>query len=74
MSKCILCGRELTTADYYLVCGECNQKNLQPAIPMQGWVCPRCGKVHSPYSMECNCTPPMRVWTGSSTELNESEK
>ena len=27
---------------------------------MEGWICPRCGKVHAPYVQECNCRPPVR--------------
>ena len=27
-------------------------------ITMYGWTCPRCMKVHSPYSAQCDCPPP----------------
>jgi len=25
------------------------------AVPVQGWVCPRCGVVHSPWVAQCTC-------------------
>jgi len=34
---------------------------------MQGWICPRCGVVHSPFSMQCYCKPPIKVNYGSGT-------
>lgn len=30
---------------------------------LQGWECPRCGKIHSPYSLMCDCPP--RTFTAS---------
>lgn len=38
---------------------------------LYGWICLRCGAVHSPYSTECHCLPPVRIWTGTSAELTE---
>ena len=33
-----------------------NEINPTPAI--YGWICPRCGVVHSPFVMYCDCPPP----------------
>ena len=45
---------------------ECKDEN--PASG-QAWICPRCGKVHSWLSMECDCPP--NVITASTIESNE---
>ena len=37
---------------------------------LYGWICPRCGKVHSPYSTNCDCPPESKVWTGTSTKTD----
>lgn len=37
-------------------------------ITMFGWTCPRCMKVHSPYSAQCDCTAPSYTTT-SSTQI-----
>ncbi len=34
----------------------------------QGWECPRCNKIHSPYSLTCNCPPRYELVSASSTE------
>lgn len=34
---------------------------------LNGWVCPRCGKVHSPFSTNCDCPPQVITFTGATT-------
>lgn len=34
---------------------------------MYGWICPRCGAVHSPFDLRCDCPPPVRTWISSGT-------
>jgi uncharacterized OB-fold protein len=46
--------------------GEPDKLPKQPL--MYGWICPRCGTVHSPFTIQCGCPPPTRTWTGTSTE------
>ena len=66
--KCICCGTELTTGDLGQTCFACKQKNMNNAIgSLTGWICPRCGKVHSPYSIQCDCPPHSVTFTGTST-------
>lgn len=36
------------------ICGSCSRKPK----PMQGWICPRCVTVHSPFVQQCHCLPP----------------
>jgi len=69
--KCIKCGRELTTAGSYIemVCSIC--KTIEQTKPisltgMNGWICPRCGQVWSPFISQCNCPP--NTITSSTTE------
>jgi len=49
------------------------EKRIAERMPpaMYGWICPRCGAVHSPYSTACHCLPPVRTWTGTSTGETE---
>lgn len=34
-----------------------------------GWACPRCGKVHSPYSVVCDCPPPSYTMSGTTMDF-----
>jgi hypothetical protein len=34
-----------------------------------GWICPRCGKVHSWLSMECDCPPKIITYTTDDIDL-----
>ena len=38
-----------------------------PIVTTMGWACPRCGKIHSPYSVTCDCPPPTITTSGSTT-------
>ncbi len=38
---------------------------------LKGWVCPRCGKVHSPFVSEYNCPSPTIIST--TTSVNDAE-
>jgi DNA-directed RNA polymerase subunit RPC12/RpoP len=69
--KCMYCGVELTTGDIGYKCSRCQYQFIQRdnIPPLQGWICPRCGKVHSPFISECDCPPPTRTWTGTGTEV-----
>jgi hypothetical protein len=53
--------------DEEIVLGEPDKLNF---TAMRGWVCPVCGKGNSPYSTQCGCTPPIKVWTGLSTNVD----
>ena len=59
--KCYKCNQELTTGDIGLVCSNCKLKE-QVEYPitfgMYGWICPRCGTCHSPFTPSCGCVPP----------------
>lgn len=32
--------------------------NTADSTGIRGWVCPRCGRVNSPYIKHCDCSPP----------------
>jgi len=64
---CVKCGKPLGTV-YYVVddqpwCSECYlrfEKETTPAYS-QGWICPRCGRVNSPYVNQCPCSIDCRI-------------
>jgi len=62
MSKCSNCGKELTTSDLPDICITCKNRQFEDkpknTFGMYGWICPRCGTVHSPFSSRCDCPPP----------------
>ncbi len=35
---------------------------------MYGWICPRCGTVHSPFVTRCDCPPPTKTCDSINTE------
>lgn len=55
--KCNKCKGLLYTDDLQFtndyMCN-CNKQYYSTAV---GWICPRCGKAHSPYSIMCDCFP-----------------
>ena len=60
MIHCNKCGKLLKdTGDDFIqgICCECKYyfKEKKPMLPpLQGWQCPVCGKVYSPFMTECN--------------------
>jgi len=71
---CIICGKQLSSADINSICSECQRKTIEPKqVPMNqpmyqpvpyqtGWVCPKCGSVYGPMHRECTrCNPPMKL-------------
>ena len=75
--RCASCGAEMqTSADDYMncVCSYCKIKRDNPIPAMQGWICPRCGVVHSPFVTECTCPPPIRTWSGTTTDDKNKSK
>jgi hypothetical protein len=52
LERCHKCGKP--KHGYYIGSEQCNCKD-EP-LP-KGWECPRCGKIHSPYSLSCDCYP-----------------
>jgi len=66
-SYCVKCGKPLGSI-YYTIddqpwCSECYlrfEKETTPAYS-QGWICPRCGRVNSPYVNQCPCSIDCRI-------------
>jgi len=54
MSKCIVCGAELTSADFNGVCSYCRYCRQTSSLMALGWICPKCGKVYSPEITTCD--------------------
>lgn len=60
--RCIKCGNVMQcTGDDYInsLCGICKNKveAEKYSAPLQGWMCPRCGKCWSPFALVCDCPP-----------------
>lgn len=68
--KCIKCGKEVETITLDGMCEDCWSKQLEKEYPsaMYGWICPRCGIVHSPFVQQCGCPPPIKYSNGMNTE------
>ena len=60
---CLKCGRQLSTSK---ICGVCGTRPVSPGVGMQGWECPKCGSVYSPYVMACGVCG-KQITTGNST-------
>ena len=67
--NCEKCGKEMVTTTIDGLCMECWAESYREKTPpaMYGWICPRCGAVHSPFDLRCDCPPPVRTWISSST-------
>lgn len=61
--NCKICNKEITTTEIDVdnLCLECRNKETKPNY-LIGWECPRCRKIHSPYSKECNCQPAIKTY------------
>lgn len=68
--NCKKCGKVITITTIEGLCMECWPESYREKNPptMYGWVCPRCGAVNSPFSLKCDCPPPIRTWTGASSD------
>lgn len=49
-------------------CDKGNNFNGYKEYGGSGWICPRCFKVHSWLSMECDCPPKTITWNTDNTE------
>ena len=39
---------------------------------MEGWICPRCGKVNAPWRAECDCKPKVHMAHTEDTKITRS--
>ena len=68
-SKTVLCtkcggvafGPLRSTGDFYCKCPIEHQSQSN----LTGWECPRCHRIHSPYTTECYCPPTIRISTST---------
>ncbi len=66
---CDKCGRIIDTGKGYtniggwIICGLCQYYDDLPQNKNEGWMCPRCGKIHSYLSLTCDCPIRWRVGT-----------
>jgi hypothetical protein len=59
--------------DYYgdnSLCSNCHGSGIIHKPVLSGWICPRCGVVHNPFVTKCDCPPPIRTGTGTTTDNN----
>ena len=66
-NKCAKCGgiswgRPESTNDFMCLCA------VAPKPTLQGWECPRCHKIHSPFSLTCDCMPDYVIYITDNTK------
>lgn len=82
--KCIRCGNEMTDTDgIRLFCPSCEATfNEQPTMVhnfqhgglMAGWMCPKCGRILSPWTTFCPfCAPETTYVTTTIETINNIE-
>lgn len=67
MNLCAKCGKT-THYDPNIVLSKYCKCTTAPFVPLQGWICPRCGSIHAPFVSRCFCPPPTQNTTGSHVE------
>lgn len=55
--RCSKCGGLIYGVPQYMADQWCNCLPEEPKSNLVGWECPRCHKIHSPFSTECDCVP-----------------
>ena len=49
-------GKSYITVSGWIICGICQyESGTNHTEHKEGWICPRCGKVHSYLSLTCDC-------------------
>jgi DNA-directed RNA polymerase subunit RPC12/RpoP len=59
--RCMRCGRDANSLP------KPGAWYSMPLKPAQGWECPRCRKVHSPFVFQCDCGPAYNITTDGVT-------
>jgi uncharacterized OB-fold protein len=52
--RCVKCGQELTTGDGLGLCNACKNETELKTPKQFGWICPRCGRVYTPWRPKCD--------------------
>jgi len=76
--SCSRCGKEIQPAtDNYInqICSDCCNK-VKENIPYQsnwpiGWQCPVCGWVYSPYKLQCDWCPILKLGNYTTESIPE---
>jgi hypothetical protein len=74
VGRCTKCGGRLWGDSQHTWDCTCICPPEQPQPNFIGWECPRCRKIHSPFSLECDCTAPSITKTTFNTELIKEEQ
>ena len=50
------------------------RKPAERRFPLEGWLCPKCGRGNSPFTRTCECGPSVRTWDSNTTTIADGAR